>query len=296
VLRPYGVIVTEHESQQVLAYDLAVRSVPPDWLWQTIVRAMRRPLRGRPHRPGVVEVVSAEQQAALQPHLEACGVGCALSGRIEPLDAICEEMSRSLSQPVSMTALLDVPGVSRESIAGFFAAAAEYYRRRPWRQVSSGLPIEVGCDKYQSGPWYAVVMGEYGITLGLALYEGLDELEALLAGDDADMERARRTSAISMTFGEAFEMPIHDVDAAERSRWPLASPDAYPCAMRVNPGGTVRPLLAWELELLEGCLRAIPDFVVQEAWESVRTVPVASGELTLKLLWVAEDEEGEFES
>ena len=56
--------------------------------------------------------------------------------------------------------------------------------------------------------------------------------------------------------------------------------------MRINPGRAVRPLLAWELELLEGCLRAVPDFIAEEAWESVRTVPVAAGELSLRLAWI----------
>jgi len=49
--------------------------------------------------------------------------------------------------------------------------------------------------------------------------------------------------------------------------------------------------LAWELELLEGSLRAIPDFVGEEVWESVRTVPAAAGELTLQLAWVAENDD-----
>jgi hypothetical protein len=61
--------------------------------------------------------------------------------------------------------------------------------------------------------------------------------------------------------------------------------------MRVNPGRAVRPPLAWELELLEGCLRVIPDFIAEEVWESVRIVPVASGELTLQLSWMSESED-----
>jgi hypothetical protein len=290
VLRPSGVIVAQRESQQVLTYDLAVRAAPPDWLWQTVARAMCRPLRGQPHRPGVIEVASEEQRAALRPHLEACGVQCVVAGRLEELDVVCEEMSRSLNRPVSMTALVDVPGVTPDRIAAFYAAAAGYYRRMPWRCVSGNVPIEIGCGKFQSGPWYAMVLGQHGITLGLALYEGVTNAEAALS-DDAAAEHARHTSAITVTFGEAFEMPIRDVDAAERNGWPLVSPDAYPCAMRVNPGRTVRPLLAWELELLEGSLRAIPDFVAEEVWESVRTVPAAAGELTLQLAWVAENDD-----
>ena len=55
----------------------------------------------------------------------------------------------------------------------------------------------------------------------------------------------------------------------------------------------MRPPLAWELELMEGCLRAAPGFVTRHqqdnpAGEEV-TVPVASGPLRPALSWVVED-------
>ena len=54
----------------------------------------------------------------------------------------------------------------------------------------------------------------------------------------------------------------------------------------------MRPPLSWELELLEGCLRAIPAFVNshrqdERAREEMR-VPVAAGELKLALSWETE--------
>jgi hypothetical protein len=78
------------------------------------------------------------------------------------------------------------------------------------------------------------------------------------------------------------------LDAAEREGWPVAGPEAYPLVLRINPGMAVRPPLAWELELLEGCLRAIPPFLTRPQRTPARmTVPVASGELTLDLAWTA---------
>jgi hypothetical protein len=176
-------------------------------------------------------------------------------------------------------------------VEGFFAAAAQFYRRAPWRHTLGDAPIRVACDKFQSGPWYAVVMGQSGITLGLALHEGFEALNSVLY--DNAPESVRHTSAISVTFGEAFEIPVRDLDAAEELQWLVASPDAYPCAMRVNPGRAVRPPLAWELELLEGCLRAIPDFVGSTEPSATHTVSAAGGQLTLRLSWVsAGDESG----
>jgi hypothetical protein len=41
----------------------------------------------------------------------------------------------------------------------------------------------------------------------------------------------------------------------------VARPDAYPEVFHKERGLSLRPPLVWELELMEGCLRAVPDFV-----------------------------------
>ena len=43
-----------------------------------------------------------------------------------------------------------------------------------------------------SGPWYAVVMGQSGITLGLVLYEDLVAIKTLWVKESPDHETARR--------------------------------------------------------------------------------------------------------
>ena len=87
-------------------------------------------------------------------------------------------------------------------------------------------------------------------------------------------------------FSEAFDIPVRDLDAAERHGWPVAGPEAYPLVIRINPGRAVRPPLAWELELLEGCLRAIPEFLAEKNAVSAKTVAAASAKLTVRLSWV----------
>jgi len=89
-------------------------------------------------------------------------------------------------------------------------------------------------------------------------------------------------------FSEAFEMPVRDLDATEKYGWPVAGPEAFPLVIHINPGFAIRPPLAWELELLEGCLRAIPDFVTEKNAVLVKTVAAVSRELTARLSWVGE--------
>lgn len=55
----------------------------------------------------------------------------------------------------------------------------------------------------------------------------------------------------------------------------------------------MRQPLAWELELMEGCLRAVPDFVNRhkpdDPVQDEFSVPVASGPLKMELSWVTEE-------
>jgi hypothetical protein len=74
----------------------------------------------------------------------------------------------------------------------------------------------------------------------------------------------------------------------------VARADAYPEVFHKERGLALRPPLAWELELMEGCLRAVLVFVNRhpqgDPAREEMTVPVASGTLKLVLSWVAEDE------
>jgi len=282
--RPWSALVANRTEDLIIAQDLTMEEPNADSLWHGILAAILSPLAGEPHFPGVIEVASEDYHDALTPHLEPLGINCVVSDRLDHLDYIYSEMERSLSEPEQAPALIDTPGVTPNHVGGFFYAAAEYYQKMPWRNVAGDVPIKVCCDKFDTGTWYAVVMGQSGMTLGLALYENLDVLKSLLR-EDADANR--RNSGLSVMYGEAFEIAIPDLDAAEENGWPVAGPEAYPMILRVNPGMAVRPPLAWELELAAGCLRAIPSFLTRSERGPARmTVPVATGELDLELSWL----------
>lgn len=141
-------------------------------------------------------------------------------------------------------------------------------------------------------PWYAVLMGQSGMTMGLALYEDLETLRRMWSGGGNHEENARRTVATTVTFGEEWTIPPADLDAAKQHGWPVARPDAYPQIFHKDRGLATRPPLAWELELMEACLRAIPGFVERRQQEDPTreemTVPVASGSVKLVLAWMEE--------
>jgi hypothetical protein len=177
-----------------------------------------------------------------------------------------------------------------EQAAGFYQAAAEFYTKAPWRRLGYESAIQIDSPDRQSGPWYAVVMGQSGLTFGLALYDDLKILERLWAGEMTDEENARETVALSVTFGDQTECGGADLDSIEQFDFDLAGPAAYPTVFRKERGMSLRPPLAWELTLMEACLRAVPQFLAErppgDCRVYVTNAPVASGPMTLRLAWV----------
>src|SRR6202011_3650763 len=130
--------------------------------------------------------------------------------------------------------------------------------------------------------------------VGLSLDEGLEALLRMWAGHQPDEDNARQSVATTVTFGEEWDIPVADLEAAKKHGWQVARPDAYPEVFHKERGLSLRPPLAWELELMEACLRAVPDFVERhkqgDPAKELMTVLVASGHLKLVLSWVVEDD------
>ena len=281
--RPWASLVTSRDEHMVLTQNLTMDPPPDPWIWKNVVDAIHRPLMGEPHRPAIVEVSSDAFQQVLYDRLDAIGVRCVVADELEQIDEIFRQLGKFLSGGKASPPLVEVPGVRLDDIRGFYEAAADYYRAAPWRLVPGDTTLKIECQKFNTHTWYGVVMGQSGLVLGLALYEDLGMLQQLFTGTGSDEEMSRQATGLSVMYGEAFEIPIADLDAAERHGWPVAGPEAYPNPIYVNPGRSMRPPLAWELELLEGCLRAIPRYLESGVATTTIEVPGSRGNLTLQV-------------
>ena len=281
--RPWLGLVAEVHSEAILATEITTDEPPDDLLLKGVWQAVCSPAVGEAHRPGIIHVGSDRQREILAAHLEPVGVQCVTSSDLRRVRQLIGEFANHLGGPQQRKALIHSPGVTLAQLGGFFEAAALFFRARPWRQIPGDTVIRVACERFDSGPWHAVVMGQSGIEQGLALYEDLELLRTLLSGELSDEESGRRTSAISVTYGEAIDIAPEDVDAAEEQGWPVAGPEGYPCVLRVNPGMALRTPLKWELELLEGCLRAIPDFLHRHVSKAEIPVTISGDPSMLQL-------------
>jgi tetratricopeptide (TPR) repeat protein len=281
--RPWASLVTSRDEHAVLTQNLTMDLPPDEWIWKNVVDAIHRPLMGAPHRPGIVEVSSDTFRQVLYDRLDAVGVRCVVADNLEQIDEIFRQLAKFLSGGKASPPLVEVPGVHIDDIRSFYEAAADFYRASPWRLVPGDTTLKIECQKFNTHTWYGVVMGQSGLVLGLALYEDLAMLQRLFVGSGNDEEMSRKSTGLSVMYGEAFEIPIADLDAAERHGWPVVGPEGYPNPIYVNPGRSMRPPLAWELELLEGSLRAIPRFLQDGAASSTIEVQTSRGSLILQL-------------
>jgi tetratricopeptide (TPR) repeat protein len=289
LVQPWIALVTSRGSGQIMAQEMALGPPTAAWFWDVLARAMSEPMMLAPHRPTGLQVLPGPIWDELQPHLEEIGVECAEVDELDQIDSLLGLLAEQMAA-VETPGLLDMPGMSPEQVAGFYRAAAEFYRQAPWKRLGTEEVIRVECDRYDSGPWFALVMGQSGLTLGLALYEDLGLLRKMWAGEFSDEENARLTVALTVTFDPELHTSTADLLAVREHGWEIAGPEAYPAVFRKEKGLVMRPPLAWELELLEACLRAIPGFVSGHKRGDTRpqkiTEKVATGELPLTLSWV----------
>ena len=287
---PWIVLVMDLTDDLMLAQSISDGPPGPDALWDLLAKAVEAPAMGTPHRPAELHVRPGAGWEGLAGDCREVGIACVEVEEFELIDDVIASMLEHLGGGDDAPGLLDEPGMTPERVGAFFAAAAEFHRRAPWKSVAGEETIEVRCDRLADGPRFACVMGQMGMTRGVALYDDLETLARTRAEDLPDEQVAMQTVALSLTYGDARETSPADIRAAREHGWPVAGPDAYPSAFRKEFGPVIRPPRPDELEFLEATLRAIPPFLHNRddrarTREEVR-VTTASGPTTVTLRWI----------
>ncbi|HEY7153561.1 MAG TPA: hypothetical protein VH575_06350 [Gemmataceae bacterium] len=287
-VRPWITLVVNLDRQLILAQQITEDPPSPEQLWDTLAQAMQKPFMGDKQRPSELQVRAGAGWDELHSPLEELGIRSATEKELQPIDEIVKHLVQQMGdeQPPG---LVEVPGVTLEQVGRCYQAAAEFYRQAPWRRLGYENAIRIECGQIEGGPWFAVLMGQSGLAMGVALYQDLNLLKRLWRNELSDKENAELTVATTLTFGDADEIAVTDLEASRQHGWEVVRPDAYPSIFHKERGLSMRPPTARELELMEACLRALPDFVKRSRQDDptpeIITVPTAAGDRTLKLLW-----------
>jgi uncharacterized protein with von Willebrand factor type A (vWA) domain len=215
-----------------------------------LVRLVLRAMREAGIRPERLEVADADVAAGLAAALAPAGIPVSPAAALPVIEKMTESLATAMDGPDTLRPLAGVPGMTDALQRGLYAAAAEFYRARPWRKLPSDMPLDV--HRPDGRLVHAVVMGQSGVQQGLAIYEDAKTLAAALRGDE---KAAATSTSLAVMFGEAFEISARDHDAIDRQGFAIAGPEAWPLVIRMEPGFATRPPLAWEVELITACLR-----------------------------------------
>ena len=256
VERPWAAIVMDKRSSFVLSNELLRGEPTPEALWDHVVRSMAHPGPRAPMRPSAVEVSDSDCYDFLKPQLSRIGVECVLADELPELHDFCRMLAASYGGP-EKCALADGPRVTMAQMESFYHAAAGYFRQAPWKHVRGEIPITIRCRGLDAGTRYAVVLGRTGVTLGLVLTNTWDDVRDLLYG----LRGSDEISGLSVIYDEVAVMAPADLDLVERNGWPVPTPEAYPVALRFEPGRQPQSPSGQDLEYIDSCLQTIPDFV-----------------------------------
>jgi len=101
----------------------------------------------------------------------------------------------------------------------------------------------------------------------------------MLAGDEI--------SGLSVIYDEVADMAPADLYLVERNGWPVPTPEAYPVALRFEPGQQPQPLSGEDLDYIDSCLQIIPDFVRRGVDPKTYEVETNGKRVKLRLSWTA---------
>jgi len=112
--------------------------------------------------------------------------------------------------------------ITEAEVARFHAAAARFYRARPWRLLSDLDPVELPDPTPSRGQtMVTVVMGSSGIARGVALFRSMRDYQTTMAG-----EQPRTTTFVS--FERLAKIPHTLAAEAEEHGWTVVNKSAFP--------------------------------------------------------------------
>ncbi len=265
--------------------------------------AIAEPAWGKPHAPTHLRVESPELAAVLRAGFPDIEILCAPTPEtVSVIEGMREHMLSMEDEDPSWLS----PNVEPEAVAAFFRAAAALYRMQPWQHVPAdegALYVTLPALDVFDAP--LMVIGQLGQSYGLMLFENDDDLEQFGAAMDMLDE------------GEEPELPPYLVLNYERGadiapalrreiaaqHWEVASTDAYPSLVMMEPDQISRGASARELGIMQAIAIALPRLLQAEAaamraaWDGdepcVRsfTVGIHGGDVEITIATVALDDE-----
>lgn len=262
--RPFIILVVDQDTEMIYKADIRDERPTPEIVLEILFKTMQGTFLnlGRRGRPARIFADDAELAQALTPRLAELEIRCDYRATLPQANNALLEMEEHATKRKPIPGLLSISGVTVPLAEEFYAAAANYYRQKPWRWMENWLPIEVRYPP-DGQARYVLVLGRGGEVYGLSVYESLEDVDIVLSSISPD-QPSKQISWVSLILDEAMGMSFADLDAIEQYDWHVAGEKAYPMAIKATPKNDWGEIpSASELTSLAAILRVLPDFVTR---------------------------------
>jgi len=247
--------VVEGGTGAVLGHRLLEQAADPDLVIDLLLATMGEPAIGSPRRPRILQTDAEQILPALKELAQQIDLQIEQVPDLPELSYVINSFEEFINLKPGL--YLESEGADPESIRGFFAASAEFYRSACWKKISDIEPITLVWGDGEDAQ-YAVVMGNGNIVRGLALYDDAEDLEELYEDDSIDPSELACTSVVFVDKEDISEEQLAEI---ESNGWEVASSKAYPLATRTDAMGPPRMPTLDQLQRLEAALAVVPEFV-----------------------------------
>ncbi|MFA5291899.1 MAG: tetratricopeptide repeat protein [Phycisphaerae bacterium] len=206
------------------------------------------------YRPGKIEVKDAALAEYLQEQLADTGITIVCSDCLLGFDKIFADLAKHMHGGVLLPDALSAKRVTMDMMRSFADAAAQFYAAKPWRYLCDADLVMIESPFVDPLLRYASILGNGGMTYGIAFYDSAKLFEQFTEGKGMDLIKNRLYW--TLFFGGIEELPFGDADLWEDYNLPVASTQAYPLAMRFEPNGKHYRPQPDILAFMEGLLRA----------------------------------------
>ena len=235
------------------------------------------------YRPGILEVKEPALAEYLQETLADVGITVECRERLAFFDEILADFTKHLCGGDLLPNALSAKKVTVDMMRNFADAAAKFYAAKPWRHLCDVDLVKIESPFVDPLLRYACILGNGGMTYGIAFYDSVDLFEQFTAGHG--IESIQNRLYWTLFFGGIEELPFGDADLWEDNDLPAASSEAYPLALCYDPKGKHRRPQPDALAFMEGLLRAFAQTSESELdsgrWQ--KTVSTFDGDETFTL-------------
>ena len=273
--QPWIAIVMDVGTGMILMQEIADEN-SEELILQAVLKAMIQPLGNLavPHRPSKIQIHANTLSNKLNELLEQLDIEAEAMSMADGvmLDDCVECLVRQVGGS-DQPALLDTEGTTIEHMAQLFQSIARFWSIAPWRTIPGDRPIELKSSLFgETNAWYAVIVGQLGMNLGVVLYDRKDAMDAVMMPDGSGGE----PDGIFLNYLERFEIPAIDLWMIERHGWKIAAEEAYPLIERALPKLKHRRPNHDELVALDIVLKTLPAFLSRPESDEAFSLTVTS--------------------